>query len=129
MQRPRKHSHKRDAILACVRSTDTHPTADWVFSQLKPVIPDLSLGTVYRNLALFRENGQVRPVTVVNGVERYDANTLPHPHFVCRVCGGVYDVEIQGDGAASLKNAGYTVENCDITYFGVCPGCNDKVCN
>ena len=45
-----KKSRKRDAILACVCSTDTHPTAEWVYTQLKPDIPDLSLGTVYRNL-------------------------------------------------------------------------------
>ena len=49
-----KKSRKRDAILACVCSTDTHPTAEWVYTQLKPDIPDLSLGTVYRNLAMFR---------------------------------------------------------------------------
>ena len=52
-----KKSRKRDAILACVCSTDTHPTAEWVYTQLKPDIPDLSLGTVYRNLAMFRREG------------------------------------------------------------------------
>ena len=129
MERQRRKSKKREAMLSLLQGCDTHPSAEWIYDRLKGEFPDLSLGTVYRNLALFRENGQIRPVTVVNGVERYDANTLPHPHFVCRVCGGVYDVEVQGDGAAALKSAGYTVENCDITYFGVCPGCNDKVCN
>ena len=51
MSTVRKHSHKRDAILECLRCTTSHPTAEWVYTQLKPTIPDLSLATVYRNLA------------------------------------------------------------------------------
>ena len=54
-----KRSRKRDAILACVRSTTAHPTADWVYARLKPEIPDLSLGTVYRNLAMFKREGLI----------------------------------------------------------------------
>ena len=57
----RKHSRKRDAILACLRSTTCHPTAEWVYQQLKPAIPDLSLGTVYRNLSMFKDEGLVLP--------------------------------------------------------------------
>ena len=56
---PRKHSKKRDAIYECVRSTKTHPSAEWVYSRLKPEIPDLSLGTVYRNLNLFQQEGRL----------------------------------------------------------------------
>ena len=52
---PKKHSKKRDAILECVRSTTAHPSAEWIYAQLKPQIPDLSLGTVYRNLAAFKQ--------------------------------------------------------------------------
>ena len=81
-----KKSRKRDAILACVCSTDTHPTAEWVYTQLKPDIPDLSLGTVYRNLAMFRREGIIGSAGVVNGLERYDRNPLPHAHFVCTQC-------------------------------------------
>ena len=50
----RKHSRKRDAILECLRCTTSHPTAEWIYTQLKPTIPDLSLATVYRNLAMFK---------------------------------------------------------------------------
>ena len=54
MEKTTKHFRKRDAILTCLRETDVHPSADWVYAQLKPQIPDLSIGTVYRNLALFK---------------------------------------------------------------------------
>ena len=60
----RKHSRKRDAILECLRCTTSHPTAEWVYTQLKPTIPDLSLATVYRNLAMFKDEGTLVSVGV-----------------------------------------------------------------
>ena len=93
MEQVRKHSRKRDAILRCVRTTDCHPTADWVFSRLKPEIPDLSLGTVYRNLAMFKEEGTIVSLGVVNGLERFDWRVEPHSHLICRCCSRVVDVE------------------------------------
>ncbi|MDR2630797.1 MAG: transcriptional repressor [Spirochaetaceae bacterium] len=88
----RKHSKKRDAILEMIRSTASHPGAQWVYEQLKPVIPDLSLGTVYRNINFFREEGLVVSLGVVNGEERFDGDVRPHPHLVCRRCGRVVDL-------------------------------------
>ena len=79
----RKRSRKRDAILACVRATTCHPSAEWVYQRLKPTIPDLSLGTVYRNLSMFKDEGLVISVGTVGGLERFDGNTKPHTHFVC----------------------------------------------
>ena len=88
----RKHSRKRDAILECLRCTTSHPTAEWVYNQLKPTIPDLSLATVYRNLAMFKAEGTIDSVGVYNGLERFDFRTDPHAHFICRVCGAVSDI-------------------------------------
>ena len=76
----RKHSRKRDAILECLRCTTSHPTAEWVYTQLKPPIPDLSLATVYRNLAMFKDEGTIDSVGVYNGLERFDFRT-DNGHF------------------------------------------------
>ena len=84
-----RYSSKRDAILQCLRSTTCHPSAEWVYAQLKPRIPNLSLATVYRNLARFRAEGAVQVIGCVDGEDRYDGNTAPHGHFVCRACGAV----------------------------------------
>ena len=65
-----RYSPKRDAILQCLRSTTCHPSAEWVYSQLKPRIPDLSLATVYRNLARFRAEGAVQVIGCVDGEDR-----------------------------------------------------------
>ena len=65
MEAPRKNSKKRAAILACLQNTKTHPTAEWIYQQLKPQIPDLSLGTVYRNLSLFHPAIDICPPVIV----------------------------------------------------------------
>ena len=127
MEQIRRHSKKRDAILSVIQGTTRHPSAEWIYEKIRDVYPDISLGTVYRNLSLFRDDGLVRVVTVINGTERYDANVLPHPHFACRQCGAVIDITVDFSMAASqLEGNGYNVENCDITYHGLCPECSKK---
>ena len=87
-----KYSRKHEAVLQCLRSTTTHPSADWVFQQLRKDFPEMSLGTVYRNLAQCKQRGEVRTVGFVGGFERFDARMDPHDHFVCRQCGRVDDL-------------------------------------
>ena len=124
-KRPRKHSKKRDAIYECLRSTKSHPSADWIYARLKPEIPDLSLGTIYRNLNLFREEGLIVSVGTVDGLERFDADVSPHMHFVCRVCGAVIDAGGAALPEALLEQAAEAgaVEDCRITFSGVCHSC------
>ena len=70
-----KHFRKRDAILTCLMNTDTHPSAEMVHQMLQETHPDISQATVYRNLALFKKQGQITSVATVNGTERFDANS------------------------------------------------------
>ena len=87
MEKRENFSRKRMAILEALQGTTVHPTADWVFSQLKPKYPDLSLGTVYRNLKKFCETGKAASVGVINGQEHFDGlnrperGALPRPSF------------------------------------------------
>ena len=98
MERATRYSKKRADMLTLIQSTNCHPSAEWVYQQLKPTHPDLSLGTVYRNLALFQEQKLIKSVGVVNGQERFDGTVAPHSHFVCTSCGSVLDL---GDGYLS----------------------------
>ncbi len=122
-----KHFRKRDAILSYLRSTDAHPSADMVFARLKPEIPDLSLGTVYRNLAMFRQQGIIASVGTVNGVERFDGNTMPHVHFVCSDCSAVIDMpqlEVPRVMMETAQNQiGGAVSSCNLTFTGQCRMC------
>jgi Fur family peroxide stress response transcriptional regulator len=127
MEPVRKHSRKRDAILACLRGTTCHPPAEWVYRQLKPELPDLSLGTVYRNLALFKQEGTIESVGIVDGLERFDGRIAPHCHFVCLGCGAVIDVETTELSGELVELAGREtggqVTSYRLNYFGFCEKC------
>ena len=130
MERAIRYSKKREAILSLLRGTSCHPSAEWVYRQLRPLHPDLSLGTVYRNLAFFREQGLVQSVGVVQGQERFDAVTAPHSHFVCSCCGAVLDLpDIHPDRDLERTVSaqyGFAAERCELTFYGLCPDCADR---
>ena len=130
MEQTVKHFRKRDAILTCLRSTDVHPSADWVYAQLKPEYPDISLGTIYRNLNLFKQQGLIVSLGTVNGVERFDGNIEPHVHFICTQCDGVTDLpRIQVPQALCSQAAAETggqINTCHLSFTGVCRRCNSN---
>ncbi len=125
-----RFSRKREAILACLCATDTHPTADWIFQQLRPDYPDLSLATVYRNLTQLKEAGLIQSVGVIDGQERFDANDKPHSHFICGACGAVMDLALRFPEelvrqAEELLDC--TVTGSSLRLLGRCPKCRGKV--
>ena len=131
MTQATKHFRKRDAILSYLRSTDVHPSADMVYARLKPEIPDLSLGTVYRNLSMFRQQGVIASVGAVNGVERFDGNTMPHVHFICTDCSAVIDMpqmQVAEQMSRLAENQlGGRVAGCSLTFTGQCSECMKNV--
>ena len=122
-----KQFRKRNAILAYLQSTDVHPSAEMVFAHLKPEISDLSLGTVYRNLAMFRQQGIIASIGTVAGVERFDGDVNPHVHFVCTDCGSVTDLHSLPISEAMTRTAeqltGGRVDQCQLTFTGLCGTC------
>lgn len=127
MERATRYSKKREAILAAIRGTTCHPSAEWVYQTLKPDHPDLSLGTVYRNLVFFQQTGAIQSVGVVKGQERFDGDTTPHSHFICNGCGAVLDLNqlklnTQLDQEIS-KQYGLAVERHELTFYGLCQSC------
>lgn len=122
-----RYSKKREAILQLIESVDTHPSAEWLFQKLKPDYPDLSLGTVYRNLAFFQEQGQIISVGNVKGQERYDATVHPHSHFICEECGAVsdlFDISLDSSIKAQVANDyGFAVARHELHLYGTCDKC------
>ena len=125
--RIQNYSRKRQAIYDLMLSTSEHPSAEWIYTKLKPDYPDLSLGTVYRNLKLLEENGAIRSVAVIEGSEHYDAIMTPHPHYICRLCGKVCDLPAkfllpeQAD-IKRIRGVG-TIEITSLIYYGCCEEC------
>ena len=128
----KRYSRKREAILQTIRSTKSHPSAEWVYTKLKPEFPDLSLATVYRNIASFVEDGDIIPVAVVDSKERYDADLSSHSHFICQRCGAGSDVDISGSADIDKlagQALGALVERHELIFRGICGEClkNDDV--
>lgn len=127
MEASTKQFRKRNAILSYLQSVTTHPSAEMVFTDLKQQIPDLSIGTVYRNLNLFKEQGLATSVATVKGVERFDGNTQPHVHFICSQCDAVKDLHQicvpQELKTAAEDSSGCRVEECRLCFTGVCSQC------
>lgn len=125
-----RFSKKRQAIYNCLCTTKSHPTADWIYQQLHPVYPDLSLGTVYRNLAQLKDAGRIQSVGVVNGQERFDADVSSHPHLVCNDCGTVTDLELtlpEGLMKEAELQSGYQITGVSLRFQGQCPRCRVKM--
>ena len=134
MERTTRYSKKREAILSALRGTKSHPSAEWVYQTLKPTHPDLSLGTVYRNLALFRQQGVIQSVGVVNGQERFDADTSLHHHFVCERCGSVLDLDFRQEQEDSWDQAvseqyGFKTLRHELIFYDICKTCQNKSMN
>ncbi|CUS77755.1 Fur family transcriptional regulator, ferric uptake regulator [Candidatus Kryptobacter tengchongensis] len=129
----RRGSKQREAILRILQSTDIHPTADWIYDQVRKVIPNISLGTVYRNLNLLREEGLIREVTIHGSSSaRYDANLEPHHHFICLRCNSVYDLPIHGANLnveSYLGGKNFEVKFVKLDIFGICDKCRSEGTN
>ena len=130
MDKTTKQFRKRNAILEYLHQTDEHPSAEMVYTHLKPEYPDLSLGTVYRNLSMFKQQGQIMSIGTVNGVERFDGNTMPHVHFVCTGCDAVADLpQIQVPEALNkevTRQTGGHIDMCQLTFVGQCSRCAER---
>lgn len=130
MEAIRRNSKKRQAIYDALKATVKHPSAEQLYELLKPEYPDLSLGTVYRNLGVLLDEGKIVSVGKVNGEERFDAVTGRHAHFVCSKCGAVIDVALDGlelpDCGEVEKSLGGRVDDIKLSFTGLCNNCINK---
>ena len=121
-----KYSRQRELVLAEVKSSREHPTADMVYAALKADNPSLSLGTVYRNLNLLAQMGQIHKIGMPGGSDRFDGRTDEHYHMLCQKCGRVYDVQLDTlselDGQIQSQK-GFLVHSHDLIVRGVCRAC------
>lgn len=127
METKRKTSVKRQAILDALMATKSHPSAEMLYEQLKQAIPDLSLGTVYRNLSIFTQEGNAQIVAHVNGKERFDGRTDPHAHFVCRKCSCIFDFDslpvYDVFYPEMFAQFHFIPESYSLTITGLCSSC------
>ncbi len=121
-----KRSRQRERILELLRGTGKHPTASWLYDRLKSEFPDLSLGTIYRNLNILVEQGLIRKIDFGSTFDRYDANTLPHYHFICERCGSISDLKIPINDELNKRvelDTRYKAKRHRIEFYGICDKC------
>ncbi len=126
MERALKKSKQRDALLALLCGTACHPDALWLYGELQKQFPRVSLATVYRNLKLLTETGDIIKIDVGDGTEHYDAAAHTHYHFVCDRCHKIYDVRMTPvqeleDSAAEELDA--EIRNHSLVFYGTCKSC------
>lgn len=123
-----KHSRQRDCIKEFLMGRYDHPTADMVYAHVREEFPHISLGTVYRNLSLLSEIGEIQKLTC-NGPDRFDGNPKPHFHFTCDHCGCVEDLQFEVapvlDGFEPLNFSGQ-IQQVNLDFHGICGACIKK---
>jgi Fur family peroxide stress response transcriptional regulator len=123
-----KYSKQREAIKMYLLNHPNHPTAETIYSDLREEFPNLSLGTVYRNLSLLAQTGEIQKITTGIGADRFEANQMPHYHFICNYCGAVYDIlpkQLHFQNELILHDFDGDVEEHNIYFYGRCPMCKE----
>lgn len=126
-----RYSRQRETILNVLKNDCTHPNVDSIFMKVREIIPDISLGTVYRNLNQLADNHDIIKLDFGDGVVHFDATTKPHYHMVCDHCGEVEDVFIDEAIIKTLnknvrKDSDVHITQTDILFHGVCRKCLKK---
>lgn len=121
----RRMTKQRQAIINMLATSGEHPTAEMIYAAVRRELPDISLGTVYRNLQLLVAEGRVHEIVLGRVGSRFDGNLRPHSHFFCQRCGAVYDVPAYHAEISSecLHDMPGRLLNQRTDFFGVCQNC------
>ena len=124
----KRNTLQRQIILDTIKSLDMHPTTEELYLEIQKKHPVIGKSTIYRNLKQLAEDGAIKQIVMdMDGIVRYDKSSKPHNHFICDICGKIFDVDIDLDSSAigiieskyGLKTSRHAIE-----FFGVCSNCN-----
>ena len=121
-----RKSSQRDAILRVVKNTNLHPGADWIYEEVKKEIPNISMGTIYRNLRLLANTGEIKELNIPGISSRFDGRTSNHHHLVCENCGRIFDLDESIDcnlEASIFQKTGFKVKVQYLKFIGLCSDC------
>ena len=122
---PQRTTRQRTIILEELRKVATHPTADEIYAMARRRLPRISLGTVYRNLDLLAEQGEIRKIESAGNSKRFDGNIHPHQHARCQKCGWVADIErhVPLPDTRHIDLPGFTITAARLEFDGLCNAC------
>lgn len=126
-----KYSRQRESIMKYLLATQEHPTADMVYLHMRKEFPNISLGTVYRNLNLLTDIGEAIRIPAPDGGDRFDGTLMPHNHFFCTSCRKVLDLDldmknVERINKAASQNFDGMIDSSTIIFLGKCSDCIQK---
>ncbi len=124
-----RSTRQRYHIIEVLRETASHPTASWIFERVREKCPNISLGTVYRNLHILKETGVIREIKFGKNTARYDGNVESHHHLVCLECGKLEDVvcAVHPEMLRDVEKAkSYIISGYQMEFGGICPACQGR---
>lgn len=121
-----RYSKQHKLILDILKGRKDHPTADDVYVAARAADPNISLGTVYRNLKQLSSCGEVDTLETTDRSLHYDGDVSPHDHFICTVCGKIYDGPSDNSRSAYFTEKGFKTVGKKCVYYGVCDICIKK---
>lgn len=119
------YSFQREKILEIVLTSYDHPTAEMVYNRVKKIIPNISMGTIYRNLNFLVDHGDISRINTQNG-DRFDKTLYPHCHVRCKICNCVedfYDLDIRN---FNFNSTNYQITSVNINLEGICKNCQEN---
>ncbi|WP_319476627.1 transcriptional repressor [Marispirochaeta aestuarii] len=122
---------QRKVILEQLHTHTDHPGADTIYSEVRQILPRISLGTVYRNLDVLANKGIIQRLEVGGDHAHFDPNPAIHPHFFCTHCRQVSDLKWKNGtspawteiiDSESLKSV--NIDGGTLVLEGVCAECS-----
>jgi len=121
---------QRLAVLKILASSESHPSVDDIYKEVKALFPTTSLATVYKTVSLLKELNEVLELGFPDGSNRYDGyNPVPHPHAICMTCKKIMDPELMNIDELSVemsRKTGYKIFHHRLDFFGLCPDCQQN---
>ncbi len=122
----KRMTRQRRLVLEELKKLKNHPSADYLFGVVRQKMPNISLGTVYRNLDVLVNSGQALKLDLAGGQCRYDGDMSPHHHIRCSVCSAIDDLSesaVAGIDKPRVSGSDYVVTGWRMEFEGVCPRC------
>lgn len=125
----RRKTKQRMAILDVLKEVRIHPSADWIYDEVRKKFPHVSKGTIYRNLNVLEDEGVIMKLNVDGVVGRYEIRQSNHYHFICDKCGRVFDLDGPIETKLNMKfskKTGFKIIYHQLEFRGLCHDCQVK---
>ena len=120
-----RYSRQRELITEIITGRKDHPTADMIYASAREIEPNISLGTVYRNLKQLSDDKVIITLETEDKRLHYDGDTSRHSHFICNKCGKIIDLFKPANAPKEINEIGLTVTSEKCVYYGLCLDCNN----